>query len=206
MDRKYYYAFYSYGVNVEGEPAILNIMTVSSYPTVIRSYLVKDYKNEKYNVSEITKGLFGKKIEKKIEKAKVVPESYFPLFVEEIDGKYYDIITGTEVICIGNFSDVPFDTRYVKFDVDSEILKTGKIVAYMTEKAPEPKVYDFVKDLTEDDIKLYIQRYNKLEEASREFSARLLKAKMEEEEKQRTQKEFMDKFSEKYGYQRKKKF
>ena len=60
--------------------------------------------------------------------------------------------------------------------------------------------------LTEDDIKLYIQRYNKLEEASREFSARLLKAKMEEEEKQRTQKEFMDKFSEKYGYQRKKKF
>ena len=46
MDRKYYYAFYSYGVNVEGEPAILNIMTVSSYPTVIRSYLVKDYKNE----------------------------------------------------------------------------------------------------------------------------------------------------------------
>ena len=64
----------------------------------------KDYKNEKYNVSEITKGLFGKKIEKKIEKAKVVPESYFPLFVEEIDGKYYDIITGTEVICIGNFS------------------------------------------------------------------------------------------------------
>ena len=99
MGKKFYNVFYS-NVNVEGNDEGNVVSGYESYRysnRIWRGYFFKGYKQEaRYRDKEVS-GRWGTK---KIKEEYFVTVGYGELttYVEEVDGKYYDIITGTEAI------------------------------------------------------------------------------------------------------------
>ncbi len=159
MEKKYYNVYYS-NVNLEGEPE-LAVKEYLEYE--INSYIVKEYKKEfRYRKKEVH-GLWGVKTKEEKYVALVAKEK-FRTYVEEVDGKYYDIITGIEVIPeieVYDWTKVEireenyqyYDKKLPKDNVESKSIKfTTK------NKATSLQVYRFLTSLSSWDIKLYCQK------------------------------------------------
>lgn len=212
MDKKYYRVRYSEDLNI-GELKIIGTACRGQYEPSV-SMLVRSYKNELYDGIEFV--FFGL-IERNAKFIKQVPADYFYLYVEEVDGKYYDIITGEEVTRVNEivvdyrkyYPENIKDYEEMNSDYNMNILKSGKLAAEMF-PVEEREVYDFVRTLAKSDIELYIQRFKTLQENAKKLSAKRLEMiykRFEDEIKaEEDQRKFMDEFNKTYGYQRKKKF
>ena len=212
MDKKYYSVKYGEDLNI-GELKIIGTACRGQYEPSV-SKLVRNYKDEFYDGLDFV--FFGL-IEKSVRCVKQVPADYFELYVEEVDGKYYDIITGEEVTRVNEivvdyrkyYPENIKDYEEMDSDYNMNILKSGKLAAEMF-PVEEREVYDFVRTLAKSDIELYIQRFKTLQENAKKLGDQRLEdiAKHYEEKnrEQMEQRKFMDEFSKEYGYQRKKKF
>ena len=215
MDKKYYRVRYSDRLNM-GEK-ILGERFISSIGNV--STLVREYElgYEIYYEKEKVRGLFGGTEEKNVKKKRRIPRSYFDLYVEEIDGKYYDIITGEEVIRVENLG-IPNgcllkkieDFETLNSDLNLNLLKSGKLAVSIFKPADERDVYHSFKGLSETEINVYFLRFKTLQENAKKLSAKRLemiyKGFEYEIKAEEDQRKFMDEFNKTYGYQRRKKF
>ena len=212
MDKKYYSVKYSEDLNI-GELKIIGTAWRGQYEPSV-SKLVRNYKDELYDGIEFV--FFGL-IERNAKFIRQVPADYFYLYVEEVDGKYYDIITGEEVTRVNEivtssrkyYPENIKDYEEMHSDYNMNILKSGGLAAEMF-PVEEREVYDFVRTLAKSDIELYIQRFKTLQENAKKLGDQRLeditKHYEEKNREQMEQRKFMDDFSKEYGYQRKKKF
>ena len=168
MGKNYYYVHYS-NVNVKGE------LELSKYYYLPKSYFmytsyggyyvacfVKEYKQEaRYREKEISDRRGTKKI--KEEYFVTVGSGELTTYVEEVDGKYYDVITGIEAIQEEDV-DWPFVEKkgekyyYKGNELDKNNVESKELKFIPMECVSVEKVYNFLKNLTDKDIELYNQR------------------------------------------------
>ena len=226
MEKKFYNVYYS-NVNVE-ENDEENV--VSGYKThqydwsMLYAYFVKEYKQEaRYREKEISDRRGTKKIRE--EYFVTVGSGELKTYVEEIDGKYYDIITGIEAI--QEVDSKSYDTIYNgeivqqtdvydwkdvekkgeryyykgneldKNNVESQELKFNAKKSISVEE-----VYNFLKNLTDEDIELYCQRMKQaLTNIPKVQAQRMSKVSQTANEK-RAKEDFVSNFRENYGFGR----
>lgn len=217
MEKKFYNVFYS-NVNVEGNDEGNVVSGYESYRysnRIWRGYFFKGYKQEaRYRDKEVS-GRWGTK---KIKEEYFVTVGYGELttYVEEVDGKYYDIITGTEAIpevyteaIPGGFVYWPSfekkDGKYYnhgkevdKDNVESKVLKF-KATPY---NASLGEVYSFLKNLTDEDIELYCQRMKQALANIPKVQERRMSIILGSSNKKREQEDFVSNFRENYGFGR----
>lgn len=130
-------------------------------------------------------------------------------YVEEIDGKYYDIITGTEAI-----SEIPkiYGWKYVQkigdeyYDgnkkLNKDLVESKKLKFDEMKEATIEEMYKFLKDLTDRDIELYHQRMMQaLNNIDKVQEQRMLKVS-QEANKRKEQEDYVRNFIENNGFGR----
>lgn len=207
MERKFYNVYYS-NVNVEGELKVSTKSTGYSDNRFEAGYFVKEFKQEsRYRKKEV-KGFWG---------TKTINEEYFVTvgsgwlmtYVEEIDGKYYDIITGTEAI-----SEIPkiYGWKYVQkigdeyYDgnkkLNKDLVESKKLKFDEMKEATIEEMYKFLKNLTDRDIELYHQRMiQALNNIDKVQEQRMLKVS-QEANKRKEQEDYVRNFIENNGFGR----
>ncbi len=203
MERKFYTVYYS-NVNVEGE---LRVSEEYVYYEFSFGYFVKEFKQEsRYREKEV-KGFWG---------TKTINEEYFvtvgsgelKTYVEEIDGKYYDIITGTEAI-----SESYYNWEYVQkigdeyyyYDnekLNKDLVESKKLKFCEKRGATIEQMYEFLKSLTDRDIELYHQRMmqalNNIDKVQKQRMSKV----SQEANKRKEQEDYVRNFIENNGFGR----
>lgn len=203
MERKFYTVYYS-NVNVEGE---LRVSEEYVYYEFSFGYFVKEFKQEsRYREKEV-KGFWG---------TKTINEEYFvtvgsgelKTYVEEIDGKYYDIITGTEAI-----SESYYNWEYVQkigdeyyyYDnekLNKDLVESKKLKFCEKREATIEQMYEFLKSLTDRDIELYHQRMmqalNNIDKVQKQRMSKV----SQEANKRKEQEDYVRNFIENNGFGR----
>ena len=154
MEKKFYNVYYS-NVNVEGND---EENVVSGYKThqydwsMLYAYFVKEYKQEaRYREKEISDRRGTKKIRE--EYFVTVGSGELKTYVEEIDGKYYDIITGIEVVPEvavshwGNVRNVNGKYYYNYEELNRDNVESEKIKFSHKSQVEVSTVYEFLKKL-----------------------------------------------------------
>lgn len=207
MERKFYNVYYS-NVNVEGELKVSKMNTTYSDNDFIDGYFVKEFKQEpRYRKKEV-KSFWG---------TKTINEEYFVTvgsgklmtYVEEIDGKYYDIITGTEAISeISNF----YIWEYVQKigdecysgneKLNKDLVESKKLKFCEKRGATIEQMYEFLKSLTDRDIELYHQRMmqalNNIDKVQKQRMSKV----SQEANKRKEQEDYVRNFIENNGFGR----
>lgn len=203
MEKKFYTVYYS-NVNVEGE---LRVSEEYVYYEFSFGYFVKEFKQEsRYREKEV-KGFWG---------TKTINEEYFvtvgsgelKTYVEEIDGKYYDIITGTEAI-----SESYYNWEYVQkigdeyyyYDnekLNKDLVESKKLKFCEKREATIEQMYEFLKSLTDRDIELYHQRMmqalNNIDKVQKQRMSKV----SQEANKRKEQEDYVRNFIENNGFGR----
>lgn len=207
MERKFYNVYYS-NVNVEGELKVSKMNTTYSDNDFIDGYFVKEFKQEpRYRKKEV-KGFWG---------TKTINEEYFVTvgsgklmtYVEEIDGKYYDIITGTEAISeISNF----YIWEYVQKigdecysgneKLNKDLVESKKLKFCQMKKATIEEMYKFLKSLTDRDIELYHQRMMQALNNINKVQKQRMSKVSQEANKRKEQEDYVRNFIENNGFGR----
>lgn len=208
MERKFYNVYYS-NVNVEGN-------VVSGYDThqysncIVKGYFFKGYKQEaRYRDKEVSGRWGTKKI--KEEYFVTVGSGELITYVEEVDGKYYDIITGIETIP-EEYIDWPSvekkGERYYykgneldKNNVESKALKF-KTIRSRAASLSLAEVYNFLKNLTDEDIELYCQRMKQALANIPKVQEQRMSIILRSSNEKRAQEDFVNNFRENYGFGR----
>lgn len=208
MEKKFYNVYYS-NVNVEGE---LSVSEEHVYYGFSFGYFVKEFKQEsRYREKEV-KGFWG---------TKTINEEYFvtvgsgelKTYVEEIDGKYYDIITGTEAISeisesyyFYNWKDVQkIGDEYYYYDnekLNKDLVESKKLKFCEKKGATIEEMYKFLKSLTDRDIELYHQRMmqalNNIDKVQKQRMSKV----SQEANKRKEQEDYVRNFIENNGFGR----
>ncbi|MDO4394759.1 MAG: hypothetical protein Q4C23_02105 [Mycoplasmatota bacterium] len=207
MERKFYNVYYN-NVNVEGELKVSKMNTTYSDNDFIDGYFVKEFKQEpRYRKKEV-KGFWG---------TKTINEEYFVTvgsgklmtYVEEIDGKYYDIITGTEAISeISNF----YIWEYVQKigdecysgneKLNKDLVESKKLKFCQMKKATIEEMYKFLKSLTDRDIELYHQRMMQALNNIDKIQKQRMSKVSQEANKRKEQEDYVRNFIENNGFGR----
>lgn len=207
MEKKFYTVYYS-NVNVEGE---LRVSEKYVYYEFLYGYFVKEFKQEsRYREKEV-KGFWG---------TKTINEEYFvtvgsgelETYVEEIDGKYYDIITGTEAI--SEISEVPEIYRWKDVEkigdeyyygnkkLNKDLVESKKLKFCEKRGATIEQMYEFLKSLTDRDIELYHQRMmqalNNIDKVQKQRMSKV----SQEANKRKEQEDYVRNFIENNGFGR----
>lgn len=210
MERKFYTVYYS-NVNVEGELEVSKKDTTCDHDFK-NGYFVKEFKQEpRYRKKEV-KGFWG---------TKTINEEYFvtvgsgelKTYVEEIDGKYYDIITGTEAISeisesyyLYNWKDVQkIGDEYYYYDnekLNKDLVESKKLKFCEKTGATIEEMYKFLKSLTDRDIELYHQRMmqalNNIDKVQKQRMSKV----SQEANKRKEQEDYVRNFIENNGFGR----
>lgn len=218
MEKKFYNVYYS-NVNVEGNDegnVVSGYVTHQYSNNILHGYFFKGYKQEaRYRDKEVS-GRWGTR---KIKEEYFVTVGYGELttYVEEVDGKYYDIITGTEAIPEVYPEAIPerfidwssFEKKDGKYyyhgkevdkdNVESKVLKFKKATYF---EASLADVYSFLKNLTDEDIELYCQRMKQALANIPKVQERRMSIILGSSNKTRKQEDFVSNFREKYGFGR----
>ena len=212
MGKNYYYVHYS-NVNVEGE------LELSKYYYLPKSYFmytsyggyyvacfVKEYKQEaRYREKEISDRRGTKKI--KEEYFVTVGSGELTTYVEEVDGKYYDIITGIEAIQEEDV-DWPFVEKkgekyyYKGNELDKNNVESRELKFIPMECVSVEKVYNFLKNLTDKDIELYNQRMKQALANIPKVQVQRMSKVSQKANEQKAQEDYISKFRENNGFGR----
>lgn len=212
MGKNYYYVHYS-NVNVEGE------LELSKYYYLPKSYFmytsyggyyvacfVKEYKQEaRYREKEISDRRGTKKI--KEEYFVTVGSGELTTYVEEVDGKYYDIITGIEAIQEENIN-WPFVEKkgekyyYKGNELDKNNVESKELKFTYMECVSVEKVYNFLKNLTDKDIELYNQRMKQALANIPKVQVQRMSKVSQKANEQKAQEDYISKFRENNGFGR----
>ena len=158
MERKFYNVCYS-NVNIEGEPDIA-INYYSHYDNSGWGSLVKEYKEEIHYWERNIKSIKEKYIVKTV-------QSKIDTYGEEIDGKYYDIITGIEVVPEvavshwGNVRNVNGKYYYNYEELNRDNVESEKIKFSHKSQVEVSTVYEFLKKLMIKILKCITKEWSK---------------------------------------------
>ncbi len=212
MGKNYYYVHYS-NVNVKGE------LELSKYYYLPKSYFmytsyggyyvacfVKEYKQEaRYREKEISDRRGTKKI--KEEYFVTVGSGELTTYVEEVDGKYYDVITGIEAIQEEDV-DWPFVEKkgekyyYKGNELDKNNVESKELKFIPMECVSVEKVYNFLKNLTDKDIELYNQRMKQALANIPKVQVQRMSKVSQKANEQKAQEDYISKFRENNGFGR----
>lgn len=212
MGKNYYYVHYS-NVNVEGE------LELSKYYYLPKSYFmytsyggyyvacfVKEYKQEaRYREKEISDRRGTKKI--KEEYFVTVGSGELATYVEEVDGKYYDVITGIEAIQEEEIN-WPFVEKkgekyyYKGNELDKNNVESKELKFTYMECVSVEKVYNFLKNLTDKDIELYNQRMKQALANIPKVQVQRMSKVSQKANEQKAQEDYISKFRENNGFGR----
>lgn len=203
MERKFYNVYYS-NVNVEGEPK-LTIDDYGGYEHYGR--IVKEYKKEiRYRKKQVETFWRTKTINE--EYTVIVAKEKFSTYVEEVDGKYYDIVTGVEVIP----EIKAYDWKYVQKIGDEYyyhderlnkvMVESKKIKFYGMRKSSAEEIYKFLKGLTDKDVELYHQRMMQALANMDKVQAQRMSEISQKANEQKVQEDYISKFRENNGFGR----
>lgn len=209
MEKKFYNVYYS-NVNVEGELRVSDL-SITSDNDFGSGYFIKEFEQEsRYREKEV-KGFWG---------TKTINEEYFvtvgsgelKTYVEEIDGKYYDIITGTEAI--SEISEVPEIYRWKDVEkigdeyyydnekLNKDLVESKKLKFCEKKGATIEEMYKFLKSLTDRDIELYHQRMmqalNNIDKVQKQRMSKV----SQEANKRKEQEDYVRNFIENNGFGR----
>lgn len=208
MERKFYNVYYS-NVNVEGN-VVSDYMGYQYDQHSIRyGYFFKGYKQEvRYRDKEVN-GRWGTK---KVKEEYFVTVGYGELktYVEEVDGKYYDIITGIEAIkeediCWSSVEKKGGKYYYCSKELDKDNVESKALkfrATYYVPPRPLAEVYNFLKNLTDEDIELYCQRMKQALANIPKVQERRMSTILRSSNEKRAQEDFVSNFRENYGFGR----
>lgn len=212
MEKKYYYVHYS-NVNVEGELELSKYYYLPKWYFMYTSHggyyvacFVKEYKQEaRYREKEISDRRGTKKI--KEEYFVTVGSGELTTYVEEVDGKYYDIITGIEAIQEEDV-DWPFVEKkgekyyYKGNELDKNNVESKELKFIPMECVSVEKVYNFLKNLTDKDIELYNQRMKQALANIPKVQVQRMSKVSQKANEQKAQEDYISKFRENNGFGR----
>ena len=203
MEKKYYNVYYS-NVNVEGEPKI-TIYKNSGYEHY--GYIVKEYKKEiRYREKQVETFWRTKTINE--EYTVIVAKEEFSTYVEEVDGKYYDIVTGVEVIPEVEVYDWKYVQKigneycYNDQKMNKVMVESKKIKFYGMRKSSAEEIYKFLKRLTGKDVELYRQRMMQALANMDKVQAQRMSEISQKANEQKVQEDYISKFRENNGFGR----
>lgn len=203
MKKKYCNIRYS-NVNIDGELKVSGFIIHGTGKT--EGYLVKEYKREKRYREREVKGLWGPKMIAE-NYTTIVATGKFLTYVEEVEGKYYDVITGIEVIPekYVDWSQVEkIDDKYYykNEELNKDNVESKKLKFVSKHYVSIKEVYDFLKGLTNEDVELYCQRMEQaianIDKVQEQRMSKLLYPVNE----QKVQEDFVSNFRENYGFRR----
>ena len=202
MEKKYYNVYHS-NVNVESEPKL----TIHEYDYGHYSYIVKEYKKELCTRNKKVESLFGTKIIKE-KFYNITPKEKFMTYVEEINGKYYDIVTGVEVIPEVEVYDWKYVQKmgneycYNDQKMNKVMVESKKIKFYGMRKSSAEEIYKFLKRLTGKDVELYRQRMMQALANMDKVQAQRMSEISQKANEQKVQEDYISKFRENNGFER----
>ena len=207
MEKKYYNVRYVNGDSdqKEGVAFYTKYFEYSRY-----HYMVAGYDTEVYYENKKIEKLFGTKEIKERKERRVVGE-IFITYVEEVDGKYYDVVTGIEVVKSNFFSYKENISDYAQSynaGLDDKFiaeLKKGMLWFSATgiQEVNVGSVYNFLKAITESNrIELYYKKFYEALENAKKFNNEMLAKISETKNKQVMQEEYISKFRENNGFGR----
>lgn len=201
MEKKYYNVYYS-NVNVEGEPkTTVKECLISDF----NGYIIKDYKKELCIQKKKVQTFFG---EKTINEKYYVtePNEKMLTYVEEIDGRYYDIITGIEAIPEIEVYDWEFvqkvgnDYDYHGKKMSKDVVESKKLKICGMRKSSTIELYNFLKNLTSKDIESYRQRMTQALSNIDKVQAQRMSKVSNKASEQKEREEFVRNFIENNGF------
>ncbi len=207
MERKFYRKFYNVyysNVNVEGEHELSTYNY--NYDGFSGACFIKEFKQEvRYREKEVRNFWGTKKV--KEEYFATVGYGGLTTYVEEVDGKYYDIITGIEVIP-EEYIDWPFVEKkgeryyYKGNELDKNNVESQELKFEGKKSISVEEIYKFLKNLTDKDIELYNQRMKQaLANIPKVQEQRMSKVSQKANE-QRAIEDYVNNFIENKGYGR----
>lgn len=202
MERKFYTVYYS-NVNVEGEHELSGYYY---YYGLDIGYFIKEFKQEvRYREKEVRNFWGTKKV--KEEYFVTVGSGELKTYVEEVDGKYYDIITGIETIP-EEYIDWPFVEKkgeryyYKGNELDKNNVESQELKFKGKKSISVEEIYKILKNLTDEDIELYNQRMKQaLANIPKVQEQRMSKVSQKANE-QRAIEDYVNNFIENKGYGR----
>ena len=206
MERKFYRKFYNVyysNVNVEGEH---ELSTYNYNYGVSGACFIKEFKQEvRYREKEVRNFWGTKKV--KEEYFATVGYGGLTTYVEEVDGKYYDIITGIEAIKEEDICWPFVEKKGEKYYYEGNELDKNNVeskgLKFDCEKyarASDEELYNFLKNLTDKDIELYNQRMKQaLANIPKVQEQRMSKVSQKANE-QRAIEDYVNNFIENKGY------
>lgn len=202
MERKFYTVYYS-NVNVEGEHELSGYYY---YYGLDIGYFIKEFKQEvRYREKEVRNFWGTKKV--KEEYFVTVGSGKLKTYVEEVDGKYYDIITGIETIP-EEYIDWPFVEKkgeryyYKGNELDKNNVESQELKFKGKKSISVEEIYKILKNLTDEDIELYNQRMKQaLANIPKVQEQRMSKVSQKANE-QRAIEDYVNNFIENKGYGR----
>lgn len=209
MEKKFYNVYYS-NVNVEGELKVSKMDTTCDNDFK-SGYFVKEFKQEPRYREKKVKGFWGTKTINE-EYFVTVGSGYLDTYVEEIDGKYYDIITGAEAISeISEISDfynwkdvekIGDEYYYGNKKLNKDLVESKKLKFCEKKGATIEEMYKFLKSLTDRDFDLYYQRMmqalNNIDKVQKQRMSKV----SQEANKRKEQEDYVRNFIENNGFGR----
>ena len=203
MEKKYYNVYYS-NVNVEGEPK-LSVGSDCGYEPY--GYIVKENKKEiRYRKRQVKTFWGTKTINEKY--TVIIAKGNLSTYVEEVDGKYYDIVTGVEVIPEINIPNWEYvekkgnDYEYKGKKMNKVMVESKKIKFVVMKKSSAEEIYKFLKSLTDKDVELYHQRMMQALANMDKVQAQRMTKISQKANEQKVQEDYISKFRENNGFER----
>lgn len=183
---------------------------------ITNNYMITEYGTEVYYEDKKIEKIFSTKIIKERKERKVVKKQ-FPTYVEEVNGKYYDIVTGKEVYKskermtkeILNCSLEKRNGEYYfsgghgvkvnKEDVENDKLNFSQ---YDIKTVSVQSVYNFLKGLTESDIEIYHEKFATAEKNAKKLHQEIMMKILQTTDKEIAQEDYISKFRENNGFGR----
>lgn len=211
MERKKFFTVYynnGDGCGVEFSSEYHNYIT--------NNYMITEYGTEVYYEDKKIEKFFGTKIIKERKERKVVKKQ-FPTYVEEVNGKYYDVVTGKEVYKSKdrNMKEILkclIEKRNGEYyfsccqgaKVNKEDVENDKLSFYYfeTQAVSVESVYNFLKGLTESDIEIYHEKFATAEKNAKKMHQEMMMKILQTTDKEIAQEDYISKFRENNGFGR----
>ncbi len=183
---------------------------------ITNNYMITEYGAEVYYEDKKIEKFFGTKIIKERKERKVVKKQ-FPTYVEEVNGKYYDIVTGKEVYKSKERStkeilDCSLEKRNGEYyfsgghgvKVNKEDVENDKLnfSQYDIKTVSVQSVYNFLKGLTESDIEIYHEKFATAEKNAKKLHQEIMMKILQTTDKEIAQEDYISKFRENNGFGR----
>ena len=202
MEKKYYNVGY---INGDGDQEEGVTFWTQHFEYLVYYYMVANYETEVYYEKKKIQKFIGQK-EITERKERRVIGSKFLNYVEEVDGKYYDIVTGIEVskYCWMGYGKESILEYFLSLGTNisdklMEGLRNGRLWFENAKEVSVGEVYGFLKAITESNsIELYYKKFYEAVENAKKNSDEILMKVLESKNRQVIQEEYVNNFREKY--------